>query len=291
MKPIIIKGYKQLLKSSLFREGCVFFRQFPDKETYIRIDDDVHNRDVILLYDLSNTDEKILKILFLSETLRDLGAKSVGIILPYLPYMRQDKRFNSGEGITSVYFSKLISNYFDWLITIDPHLHRHRSLEEIYSIPSIVLNSASIISRWIKLNIKQPVVLIGPDIESSDQVKRISSQIGAPYIILEKTRMGDYDVKISDIPIDEVVNRIPILVDDIISTGKTMVNIVENLKRLNFKDLYCIATHALFIDKAYEDLKKSGVKEIVTCNTINHVTNRIDVSSLIESAIKSILKL
>lgn len=88
---------------------------------------------------LSPLKEKILPLLFLAET-RDLGAERVGLVAPYLAYMRQDHRFQPGEGITSFYFGQLLSSVVDGSVTVDPHLHRHRSLEETYSIPTCVVD-------------------------------------------------------------------------------------------------------------------------------------------------------
>lgn len=77
---------------------------------------------------LNQPDTKLLPLYFLSQTAKELGGKSTAIVAPYLAYMRQDKRFQAGEGITSTYFAKLISSFADFLITIDPHLHRRSTL-------------------------------------------------------------------------------------------------------------------------------------------------------------------
>ena len=126
--------------------GRIIIRQFPDEETYVKILSVVKNKQVMMVCTLDHPDKKVLPLYFLSQTAKELGAKSTCLISPYLAYMRQDKRFEAGEGITSAYFSRLISSFTDSLITIDPHLHRRNNLSEIYSIPTTVLHASNLIS-------------------------------------------------------------------------------------------------------------------------------------------------
>ena len=112
-------------------------RQFPDGETFLRFDTPIDGRQVILLCTLDRPDTKLASLLFAASATREHGARSIGLVAPYLAYMRQDKEFRPGEVVTSRLFAQLISEHFDWLVTIDPHLHRYRALGEIYSIPSV----------------------------------------------------------------------------------------------------------------------------------------------------------
>ncbi|WP_164119514.1 ribose-phosphate pyrophosphokinase-like domain-containing protein, partial [Stenotrophomonas maltophilia] len=85
---------------------------------------------------LAQPNEKILPLIFAAATARELGAARVGLVAPYLAYMRQDRRFNPGEAVTSRQMAHLVSGAFDWMVTVDPHLHRYSDLSEIYSIPT-----------------------------------------------------------------------------------------------------------------------------------------------------------
>ncbi|MFY9307824.1 MAG: ribose-phosphate diphosphokinase [Bacteroidia bacterium] len=172
------------------------------------------------------------------------------------------------------------SSFADKIITIDPHLHRRNSMEEIYSVPCEVLHTAPLIARWIKDNVSNGL-LIGPDSESKQWVSEIARAADVPYLILEKTRSGDRDVEISIPRLEHYKSRIPILVDDIISTGQTMIETVHHLKKANMQSCICIGIHAVFASDAFERLKKSGAGSIITCNTIQHHSNRIDVSELL----------
>lgn len=266
--------------------GNISFHQFPDEETSVKINSSVQNRDVILIASIEHPNSKLLPLLFSAETAIDQGAKKIGLIAPYLPYMRQDRRFHFGESITSKYFANLISNYFDGLITIDPHLHRWPSLSDLYTIPAKTLHATQNISMWIKTNVTNPI-LIGPDAESLQWVSEIARKIDAPFLILEKQRKGDNLVEASMPDIGIYKNYTPILVDDIISTAATMIETVKHLRSLKLKAPICIGIHALFSGNAYEALLKAGAGRVVTCNTVLHISNEIDVKDIIIETINT----
>lgn len=290
MKPIVfaLPGNEVLAKSiaSAIKAdlGESVIRQFPDGETYVRVLSEVKNRKIIIVCTLANPDEKLLPLYFLSKTLKSLGAECTSLVVPYLAYMRQDKLFNNGEGITSEYFASLISGFADTLITIDPHLHRRHSMSEIYSIPCKVIHASTLISAYISDHITNPL-LIGPDAESEQWVSEVAKNANAPFIVLEKIRSGDRDVKVTVPQVEKFKNHIPVLVDDIISTARTMIETVRHLKNAGMKAPVCIGVHAVFAGNAFEELKKSGVDKIVTCNTIPHSSNEIDITELISKAI------
>lgn len=271
----IIKGEK----------GDYKLHQFPDGESYVRLLSEVNNREVIVVCTLHKPNEKLLPLYFFCKLLSDSGAKSICLVSPYLSYMRQDKQFNPGEAVSSAYFAQLLSSFVTKLVTVDPHLHRRASMDEIYSIPSVVLHAAGAISDWIKTNVPQ-AVLIGPDSESEQWVSKVAADAGVPFIVLEKIRRGDTNVEVSVPHVEKYKNHTPVLVDDIISTARTMIETVEHLKRAEMKMPICIGVHAVFAENAYNNLLASGVEQIVTCNTIAHSSNKIDLSSLLAKALQ-----
>lgn len=291
MKPIIFafpgnENLAHIIAQKLnYDVGDVVFHLFPDKEVLVKINSDVKNRDIIVIDSLNNPNEKILPLLFFAETARFLGAKKIKLVAPYLAYMRQDAQFSPQEGITSAYFAKLLSNYLEALIVVDPHLHRYKSLSEIYSIPAEVTSVTAQISAWIQKHIQQPV-LIGPDQESGQCVASIAEQLQIPYLILEKIRYGDRHVESKAPEIEPYKTHTPVIIDDIISTGKTMIAAVNHLNQAQMKPTTCIAVHPVFVNHAYEELLASGVGQIVSCNTIQHPSNAIDISDALIDAIK-----
>jgi ribose-phosphate pyrophosphokinase len=263
-------------------------RHFPDGETYLRINSPVADRTVVLVCTLDRPDEKFLPLSFLAATARDLGAAKVGLVSPYLAYMRQDKRFHPGEAITSAYFGALLGRVADWLVTVDPHLHRRRSLSEVFPVPARAVHAAPAISAWIRKHVQDPI-LIGPDAESEQWVESVAEGAGAPHVVLEKIRRGDRDVEVSVPAGADLADRTPVLVDDIISTGRTMMATISHLKEAGFPPAVCIGVHAIFADAALEELRAAGAARVVTCNTIPHETNAIDIVPLLADGIRSFL--
>ena len=261
--------------------GNFIFNNFPDNETYVKINSPVKNKKIFLLCSLNDVDKKILALLFFAKTAKELGAKEIILIAPYLAYMRQDKRFAKGEAISSIYFARLLSECFDKLITVDPHLHRYKDLKEIYSINAVTLHADDLIARWIKTNVKNPL-LIGPDSESKQWVEEVAQKIAAPFLILKKVRNNSSNVTIGKPKIlENFKDKTPVLIDDIIATANTMIKTLQHLHALKMKKAVCVGVHAIFVENSFSNLKKEHVKYVVTCNTIKHKSNKIDISDLL----------
>jgi len=260
--------------------GRLDLRHFPDEETHLRFESDLRGRRVIFVCTLDRPDAKFLPLIFAAATARELGAARVGLVAPYLCYMRQDKRFADGEAVSAPIFAGEISRHFDWLITVDPHLHRLHTLSAIYKIPAQALHAAPLISAWIKREVPLPVV-IGPDRESAQWAAQVAEDANAPFTILEKIRRGDRDVSVRLTDAARFEGHTPVLVDDIISTGRTMAETVSHLRGQGLDAPVCIGVHGVFAAGALEGLKAAGAGRIVTTNTISHVTNAIDISGLI----------
>ena len=265
--------------------GRWLFQSFPDGESYVRVLEEIKNQEVVLLCSLNHPDTKLIPLLFLARTLKDLGASRVGLVAPYLAYMRQDKAFQSGEAVTSRYFAEIISSGFDWMLTIDPHLHRRRSLSEIYRVPALAVSAADKIAEWIGHHVTKPV-LLGPDAESKQWVSEIAKKIKAPFLVFQKERKDAQNVSITAKGLESCQENTPVLMDDIISTAHTMIETVSLLKKAGCKPPVCIGVHAIFAENSYQALLASGPAQIVTCNTILHETNAIDVSDLLAENIK-----
>jgi ribose-phosphate pyrophosphokinase len=259
-------------------------RQFPDGELYVRIDGDIAG-EVAIVGNLGG--DSFLAIAFLAATARDLGATRVGLVAPYLAYMRQDIRFRPGEGVTASYFARLVSSTVDWLVTVDPHLHRIDSLAGIYTIPTTVARAAPAIARWIAAEVPDPV-LIGPDAESVQWVSAVAERCGAPFVILEKTRRGDRDVSITapTAPDGAWNGHTPVVIDDIVSTGRTMIEATRQLRAAGSAPPMCVAIHAVFADALADSLIEAGARGIVTCDTIPHTTNRICIADPLATAVR-----
>ena len=274
--------------SSLDAErGRMTQRAFPDGESYLRFETDCAHRHVILLCSLDQPNVRTVPLLLASAILRDLGAEGVGLIAPYLAYMRQDSVFKDGEGVTASHYANLLSTHFDWLVTVDPHLHRINSLDDVVSIPNRVVHAAPLLANWLVRNVQNAFV-VGPDSESRQWVSAVADAADIPSLVLQKTRLGDRRVRLSQPRSAFPAGRVPVLVDDIISTGRTMLATVEHLLQLGTAPPVCMAVHGIFADQADQALAKAGAATVVTCNTVSHPSNGIDVSPLIGTAVREL---
>ncbi|HEY1811118.1 MAG TPA: ribose-phosphate diphosphokinase [Kofleriaceae bacterium] len=259
-------------------------RRFPDGELYVRlpkIDDHV-----VMCGSLYPAPaERFMELALLAGTARDLGASRVGLVAPYLAFMRQDVAFAPGEGVTARYFAKLVSSVIDWMVTVDPHLHRLPSLANVYTIPTAVAHAAPAIADWVRREVAEPV-LVGPDAESEQWVAAVAEACGAPFEICTKTRRGDRDVSVA-LRGRSWNGHTPVLIDDIVSTGKTMIEATRTLRAAGSAPPLCVAIHAVFADALHAELTAAGAAGIVTCNTIPHASNQICVAASIAEAARA----
>ena len=262
-------------------------RAFPDGETYFKLDANLRDRSIVLVCTLDRADPKFLPLIFAADTARDLGAARVGLAAPYLSYMRQDRRFQPGEALSARIFASALSPHIDWLVTVDPHLHRVHALGEIFTVQTRVLHAAPALSAWIVEHVPDPVI-VGPDSESAQWVADVTKDAGASFVVLEKVRKGDREVEVSLPDSGKWLNHTPVLVDDIISTGRTMIETLGHLRRAKLKPAVCIAVHAIFAPAAYESLLAARPARIVTTNTVKHPTNSIDISAQLADIIREV---
>ncbi|SIS79883.1 ribose-phosphate pyrophosphokinase [Neptunomonas antarctica] len=276
--PSLFNGLADALKA---KRGELEQRTFPDGESYLRVHTECAYQDVMIFCNLYKPDDKILRLLFLVSTLKEMGANRVGLITPYLPYMRQDKRFHQGECVSSRPFANIMSSALDLLVTMDPHLHRYHSLDEIYTLKSTVVSAAPLIAQWIKQHVSVPL-LIGPDIESEQWVSEVARFAHAPFQILQKIRQGDREVDVSAPELTQYKEATPVLIDDIISSGHTLLKTIQHLTRAGMKRPVCIGVHGIFADDAFEQLTQ--VADIITTQCIPHTSNRIDIAQALADA-------
>ncbi len=268
--------------------GMLTTHKFPDGETYVRIDTNCEAKDVVLVNSLHHPDESFLTLQFTAYAIREMKANRVVLVAPYLSYMRQDARFQSGEAVTSKFYAHMLSDSIDGLVTVDPHLHRYQSLNEIYSVPTSIVHAAPLIAKWISENISNPL-LVGPDMESEQWVANVSKIAAAPYVVLNKVRHGDRNVEINIPNLDNWSTHTPVLIDDIISTAHTLAETIFKIRRKLLNPPICVGVHGIFADGSEEAIENAGVSRVVTCNTITHPSNAIDVIPMINETVKSFL--
>lgn len=258
--------------------GGIETRRFPDGETYVRIHD-APTEEAVLVCTLARPDEQFLPLVFAARAIRASGAKKVTLVAPYLAYLRQDRQFQSGEAISSRIFADLINREFDALVTVDPHLHRYASLAEIYNIPTILVHAAGVIGAWIRDNVKSPAV-IGPDDESAQWVEEVAHYAGCPWAVFGKERHGDRDVTLAPPNFEPFLGSTPVIVDDIVSSGTTMIGAAKVLLAAGLRPGFCVAVHALFDDAVSIELA-SRFQRVLTSDSIPNRFSQFEVAPLI----------
>ncbi|MEQ1809437.1 MAG: ribose-phosphate diphosphokinase [Terricaulis sp.] len=265
--------------------GVLDWRRFPDSEAYVRIASEVRGKRVDIVCTLANPDPQMLTLIFAAAAARECGAKSVHLIAPYLAYMRQDKRFNPGEAVSATHFARLLSQSFDSLVTVDPHLHRIDNLAEIFSIPTHVGAAAPLLGEWIAQNVDAPLI-IGPDQESEQWAAEVARCAGAPHVVASKQRIADEQVRIELPDLTPWSGRRPVLADDIISSGRTMIEASRLLAARGMAKPYCLAIHAVFAPGAFNNLTQLS-ERMVTTDTITHPSNAISVVDTLARSIET----
>ncbi|MAF34422.1 hypothetical protein CMO91_01110 [Candidatus Woesearchaeota archaeon] len=258
-------------------------RKFPDGELYLRLPPKVKGQRVVIVNTMHPNPNDALIELFLSwHTAKEMGAKKVSIVVPYMGYLRQDKRFHPGESLSNHLVASLLSP--DFCLTLDPHLHRIHSLKEIFKTKAKHVTANDVLGDYIKKNMKGAII-VGPDGESFQWADHIAKRIGHHAIVLKKKRFSSRKVKIvvhSDVPLE---GKTVVLVDDIISSGHTMLEPIKQFKKMGVKNIYCMCVHGVFAEGALKKIQKLGAK-VLSTNSVNNPVAKIDVSSLIAEQLR-----
>jgi len=270
----------------------VDLHQFPDGETKVTLPEKLPKQ-IIICRSLNQPNDKLIELIITASAARNQGVEYITLVAPYLCYMRQDKAFSTGEAISQKIVGKLLSEYFDSVITIDPHLHRIKNLTDaIPNTAAITLHATDAITSFLQSKFQQPVI-IGPDEESEQWVKAIAAPHQWQYTIATKQRYSDTEVNVSfsdaDSPEHTKLNLTAqdiIIVDDIASTGKTLEEAVIQIKKQNPNSISIIVTHAFFVDSAIQHLNRLGVNNIWSSDSIPHPSNAFNIINIIAIQLK-----
>lgn len=265
--------------------------RFPDSENKLTLPSKLPEH-VMLCRSLDHPNEKLLELLLVAKTARQLGAKELTLIAPYLCYMRQDKAFHPGEVVSQGIVGGFLADLFENVITIDPHLHRIQCLEQ--AVPTknaISLSATSLMAEFLHKQVESSVlpepVLLGPDKESAQWVSAVARPGQWAYGVCEKIRTGDQQVEIK-LPDIDLKNRSVVIVDDVASSGQTLVEATKKCLANNAKQVDVLVTHALFVNDAIAHLKDAGVRNIWSTDSVNHESNVISSTNLLKDIVLSL---
>jgi ribose-phosphate pyrophosphokinase len=237
-----------------------------------------------VLRSLHHPNEKLVELILLADAARALGARHLTLVAPYLAYMRQDQAFRPGEAVSQTIVGRLLAERFDAVITVDPHLHRVAALEE--AVParrSVALSAAGLIGAHFASRMPRPL-LLGPDSESEQWVKAAAGG-QLDHAVCAKTRSGDRDVRI-ELPAVDLRGRHVVLVDDVASTGGTLVECARRALEAGAERVDAAVTHALLDSDCGARLAAAGIRELVSTDTVPHPSNRIGVAGLVANALR-----
>jgi ribose-phosphate pyrophosphokinase len=258
--------------------------RFPDSEIRITLPARVTPRAVVLR-SLHQPNEKLVELLLVAQTARELGARHVTLVAPYLPYMRQDIAFTPGEAVSQRHVGAFLAALFDRVIAVDPHLHRVGALADVLpEAEAIAATAAPLIGRFLKRRARG-ALLLGPDAEAAQWVSAAAAEAAADWAVCRKERRGDRRVTVT-LPSIRFDGRAVVLVDDVISTGRTLVEAARAARRAGATRVDVAVTHALCADGAVEALRAAGVGRIWSTDSVAHETNAIPIAPLVAAALR-----
>jgi len=269
------------------RYGEVGIHRFPDGESKVTLPE-ITDKHVVVFRSLHDPNDKLVELLLVSRALRNQGVKRLSLVAPYLCYMRQDCAFRPGEIVSQKIIGGFLAELFEDIVTVDPHLHRIRRLEE--AVPArnpIVISAAPLFSRYLSERSDRPL-LVGPDAESEQWVSAIAKGCGLPFAVALKQRLGDRAVAV-ETPDFQVKGHSVVLIDDVASTGTTLIEAVTKLRAQGIEKIDVLVTHPLFVENAVDKLLHCGVSEIGSSDSISHPTNVVFLAPILAETLKNAL--
>jgi ribose-phosphate pyrophosphokinase len=257
--------------------GCRYIQaastRFPDGENYTRIDEESLEDDVVIVQN-TYPDCNIIEMFLLQDAVSKLGAKSITLVIPYFGYARQDRVFKNGEPESAKILAQHLDMKCDRVITIDIH---KEAVLDYFTCPHTDVKAAQAIADYFST--KGIDMVLSPDIGAAGRAKDVGTRMGVPYDHLEKTRLSGTEVKIAPATMD-VKGKNVLIVDDMISTGGTIIAASAALREAGATSVSVACTHGVFVNNALERLTGSSLDAVLCCNTLETAASDISVASL-----------
>lgn len=261
-------------------------RRFPDGESLVRVE---ASAPAALIYcSLDDPNARLVELLLAASALRDRGVRRLVLVAPYLAYMRQDIAFAPGEAVSQRTIGSLLAQAFDGLVTVDPHLHRTPRLEDVVpGIAAVNVPAAPTIVGALAALPNAARILVGPDEESRPWVEAVAAPLGLEAIVATKVRHGDREVAIELPEIERVRGREVIMVDDLVSSGATLMTCAALLRRAGARSIGAVATHCLAGAADLAALAASGIAPVLATDTVPGTAASIPMAAALADAIRA----
>jgi ribose-phosphate pyrophosphokinase len=267
---------------------------FPDGECKVTLPKSLPTH-VVVCRSLDHPNDKLIELLLTASTARQLGARRLTLVAPYLCYMRQDTAFAVGEAVSQAIIGRFLAGLFDDVITVDPHLHRtHEFVDAVPATHAVALTATAIMRDFLHRSCEvhpenhADTLLLGPDAESEQWVRALAEGDGLAYGVAQKQRLGDREIHIT-LPNLDLAAKAVVLVDDVISSGETIAIAAQACFEKGAKRVDVLVAHPLFAQGAVERLRQVGVGEIWSTDSIPHPSNCIALTKLLAEAVHSIV--
>ncbi len=253
------------------------FKEFPDGEVYCRVTGELRGKDVVIVQSTPTSNDYVY-LLELIDACDE--AKSTTVVIPYMGYARQDKRFHPGEPISARALAKTVAA--DRVFTVNVH---DPSVLQYFPCEATDLNASSVVGNFIvNMSLHEPV-LMAPDDGALKIVKPAAEQYGLPYDYLEKTRLSGDEVKIAPKSLD-IKGRDVVLMDDIVSTGGTIAEAIKLLKAEGAREVHVACIHAVLVRNALLRMNNGGMRSMLSTDTLEKATSKVSVAPIIAEAVK-----
>lgn len=257
-------------------------RKFPDGERYIRIKGDVEDGVVVVQSTGYPQDENLMELFLILKTIRRMGIEKINTVIPYFGYGRQEKSFNTGEAISAEVVCQLIQQSgASEVYSINLH---EEGICNLFNIPAHNLSAMPTMANYIGSNVDDPVI-VAPDKGALGFAQEIANILNCESDYLEKTRISPdkVDTKPKNLDVD---GRDAVIIDDIISTGGTIVNACGILREHGARMILVSCVHPVLVEDALLKIFAAGADDVVGTNTLKSEVSSVSVASLVADALK-----
>ncbi len=257
-------------------------RRFPDGERYIRIKGEIPKEAVVIQSTGYPQDENLMELFLILKNLKSLGVERTRVVIPYFGYGRQERRFKTGEAVSAVIVSELLEAAgASEIYSINFH---EKNIKEFFNIPVHEISAMPLIANYIKKSMVNPMIL-GPDKGALGFAKEIARILNCECDHLEKTRISPEKVETKPKNLD-VEGRDVVIIDDIISTGGTIVSATKILKDLGANKVVVGCVHPVLVEDALLKIFAAGVDDVFSTDTLRSDVSSISVAPLVAGCLK-----